>query len=100
MRVIQHNCRKTYAVTIAALEAGLDLQVEIVCLQEPYIDGDFRHGAYAIYWPEKGERRDKRVAIAVRRDLLNRLSLDLQTDLVNHPYIMAMDVWDLDNSSD
>ena len=38
MRLLQHNCRKTYAVTIAALEAGLKLGVGLACLQEPYID--------------------------------------------------------------
>jgi hypothetical protein len=46
MRILQHNCRKTYAVTIAALEAGLELGVSLACLQEPYIDREFRHGGY------------------------------------------------------
>jgi len=46
MRLLQHNCRKTYAVTIAALEAGLELGVGLACLQEPYIDMEFRHGRY------------------------------------------------------
>ena len=46
MRLLQHNCRKTYAVTVAALEAGLELGVGLACLQEPYIDTEFRHGGY------------------------------------------------------
>lgn len=46
MLVLQHNCRQTYAVTIAALEAGLELGVGLACLQEPYINDEFRHGGY------------------------------------------------------
>lgn len=46
MLVLQHNCRQTYAVTIAALETGLELGVGLACLQEPYINDEFRHGGY------------------------------------------------------
>lgn len=42
--LLQHNCRKTYAVTVAALEAVLELGVRLACLQEPYIDMELRHG--------------------------------------------------------
>ena len=46
MRILQHNRRKTYAVTIAALDAGLHVQLGVgqVCLQEPCIGKEFRHG--------------------------------------------------------
>ncbi len=95
MWILQHNCRRVYAVTIAALEAGLQLGVGLACLQEPYVDCDFQHTGYLIYWPEEGERRDARVAIAVRRDWLHKLVVEARTDLFNHPYLMAMDVWEL-----
>ena len=85
MRLIQHNCRKTYAVTVAALEAGLELGVELACLQEPYIDMEFRHGGYQIYWPEAGSLRDQRVAVAIRRDLLNKVIVRPgQTSLITY----------------
>ena len=95
MRILQHNCRKTYAVMIAALEAGLELGVGLVCLQEPYIDREFRHGGYQIYWPEAGELRNRRVTMAIRRDLFNRTTVEARTDLINHPYIMVLDIWEL-----
>jgi len=98
MRIIQHNCRKAYPVTIAALEAGLSLKADIVCLQEPYIDREFRHGGFLIHWPEKAEQRNKRVAIAIRRDLTDQMNIEARTDLINHPYIMALDVWELEES--
>ena len=94
MLVLQHNCRKNYAITIAALELGLQLGVGLACLQEPYIDREFSHPGYLLYWPE-GERRDCRVVIAVRRDLLDQLIIEARTDLINHPYILTVDVWDL-----
>ena len=52
MLVLQHNCRWTYAVNIAALELGLQLGVGLACIQEPYIDRDFSHPGYLFYWPE------------------------------------------------
>jgi hypothetical protein len=95
MRVLQHDCRKTYAVTIAALEAGLELGVDLACLQEPYIYMELQHRGYQIYWPEAGIRKDHRVAVAIRRDLLNKVMVEARTDLLNHPYLMMMDVWEL-----
>jgi len=56
MLVIQHNYRKTYATTIAALETGLTLNAALICLQEPYVGQNYiSHPGYTIYWPEKGD---------------------------------------------
>lgn len=71
MLVLQHNCRQTYAVTIAALEAGLELGVGLACLQEPYISNEFRHGGYQIYWPEAGRLRNCHGAAISRLDCLH-----------------------------
>jgi hypothetical protein len=68
MRMLQHYYRKTYAVTIAALETGVGL----ACLQEPYLDRKFRNGGYQIYWPENRTHRNRRLAIAIRRELLHK----------------------------
>lgn len=100
MLVLQHNCRRAYAITIAALELGLQLGVGLACLQEPYIDRDFTHGGYLLYWPEKGERREKRVVIAVRRDIPNQLAIEARTDLLDHPYLMVLDIWELSRAQE
>ena len=93
MLVIQHNCRKAYAITIAVLETGLALKAEIVCLQEPYIGvNNITHGGYIILWPEIGIREKKRVAIAIRKDLLNSLIIEPRTDLINYLYALALNV--------
>ena len=35
IRVIQHNCAKSYEWTNVALEAGVERRADVVCLQEP-----------------------------------------------------------------
>ena len=100
MRLLQHNCRKTYAVTVAALEAGLELGVGLACLQEPYVDTEFRHGGYQMYWPEAGSLRDRRVAIAIRRDLVDKVIVEARTDILDHPYFMIVDVWELNRAQE
>jgi hypothetical protein len=35
IRVIQHNCARSYEWTIAALEMGVEPRADVVCLQDP-----------------------------------------------------------------
>jgi len=96
MLVIQHNCRQTYATTIAALETGLKANAAFICVQEPVVgQHTVSHPGYILYWPEAGEQREKRVFIAVRRDLAAQVIIEARTDLINHPYAIALDIWEL-----
>ena len=96
MLVIQHNCRKSYAITIAAFETGLTLKAAFICIQEPYVGiHSFSHPGYEIRWPEEGKNSEKRVLIAIRKDLLTEIIMESRSDLVNHPYFLAIDVWEL-----
>ena len=93
MLVIQHNCRKAYAITIAALETGLTKNADIIylqelCLRQSYIS----HPEYIIYWPEKGDLKEKRVATAIRRDLITQTIIEFKVDLINHPYFLTIDI--------
>jgi hypothetical protein len=91
--VIQHNCRRAYAITIAALEAGLQRQADIVCLQEPYIKREFQHSAYLIYWPEREEKhKHHKVLITIQKDLMASKTIKARTDLINHLYILALNI--------
>src|SRR5699024_10609916 len=92
MRLLQHNCRKTYAVTVAALETGLELGVGLACLQEPYTDMEYRHGGYQMYWQEAGSLRDQRVAVADRPDQVNKVVVEARKDLHDHTYCMLIDL--------
>jgi hypothetical protein len=100
MKILQANCRKTLAVCQATLEGALEAKAEMVCLQEPFLGRDLRlftHSAFQIYWPgiEGEERKQTRVAIAVRKDMLNTLIWEDRTDLVQHTHIQVMDIWEL-----
>lgn len=94
MLLIQHNCGKLYPATIAALEAGLEGKAGIICLQELYIYTDFSHPRYLFYRPG-GQRMDQRVLVAVRRDLLAGIQVEARSDLINHPYIQVLDIWEV-----
>jgi hypothetical protein len=49
-----------------------------------------------MYWPEKGEHKHYKVLIAIRKDLLASMIIEARIDLINYPYILALDIWDLD----
>jgi hypothetical protein len=94
--VVQHNCRKAYVIIIAALETGLALKTEIMCLQKPYIEiNNITHGGYTILWPETEPKDKKRVLIIIRKDLQNNLIIEPRTDLINYSYALALDIWDI-----
>ena len=35
------------------------------------------------------------MAVAIRRDIFNQAVVEARTDLIDHPYIMAVDNWEL-----
>ena len=92
MLVLQHNCARTGAVVHTALEAALEAGAEIACLQEPPVGKlDISHPGFLFYWPE-GPREHARVVTAVRRDIVVNVVIEARTDLVNHPYFIAVDI--------
>jgi hypothetical protein len=96
MLMTQYNCRKAYAIIIAAIETGIQLNTAFICFQEPYIDiNSFFHPGYDLRWPEKGKKEEKKVLIAIKRDILNRVATEVRSNLVNHPYFLTIDIWEL-----
>jgi hypothetical protein len=94
--VIQYNCRKAYTITIAAIKIGIQLNTAFIYLQEPYINiNSLSHSGYDLRWPEKGKKEEKRVLIAIKRDILNRVTTEVRSDLVNHPYFVTINIWEL-----
>lgn len=99
MRVIQHNCHKSYAVCQATFQVGVEIGAELLCIQEPCLgEKGMVHPAYEIVLGNVGDRRQQRVAMGVKKDLGGRLIVENRSDLVNHPYIQVFDVWELDSS--
>ena len=92
MLLVQNNCGKGFDATTTALQNAIKLGAGIVCIQEPFIGKrDIQHAGFLLMWPE-GERYEARVLIAVRKDTLNQIVIDKKSDLVSHPYIIAIDV--------
>ena len=93
MLVLQHNCARTSNVVHTALEAALEAGAAIACLQEPPVGGkgEISHPGFLFYWPE-GPREHARVMTAVRRDIVGKVAIEARTDLINHPYFIAVDV--------
>jgi len=63
IRVIEHNCARSYVWTIAALEPGVERRADALCLPEPPREnGGIRisHSAYE-------KRKRKRVWTAIQR---------------------------------
>ena len=95
MIVLQHNCNSTAATTTAALEAAIERRAEVVILQEPYVGRKHQisHPGFQIRWPE-GEKREIRVALAIRVDVLDTYVFEERTDLVDHPCVQCLDIWE------
>ena len=91
MLVVQQNCGKGYECTVSAFEAGLGLDARIVCIQEPFLRRkNLAHSGFSLYWPAgTHDRKDNRVLIAVRKDLLDITVVENRTDLISHPYGMV-----------
>ena len=96
MLIVQQNCGRGYECTISALEAGLGLNAEVVCIQEPFLrKRTISHSGFHFYWPSGVEKKFTRVLIAIRKDLCNEIIFENRTDLADHPYCLVLDIKEL-----
>ncbi len=99
MLVVQHNFGQSYESTIMALETALSIGAGIVMLQKPFIGiREISHSAFNLYWPQ-AERKEIRVMTAVREELTDKIVVEHKTDLINHPYVMLLEICELDPGS-
>lgn len=94
MLIIEQNCRKGYKYTIFALEIGLGLNVRVVCIQEPFLEKkNLAYARFNLYWLARPHNhKDNCIFIAIKKDLLNKIIVENQIDLVNYPYSMVLDI--------
>lgn len=70
-----------------ALETAITVEAGIIIIQEPYIGNrEILHSAFNFYWSQS-ERKNIRVMIAVKRNLVDKIMVDHKTDLKNNPYL-------------
>lgn len=76
------------------LEAGLGLSVRIICIQELFSGRkNLAHSELNLYWPARTyDRKDNRVFITIRKDLLNTIVIKNQTDFITHSYSIVVDI--------
>lgn len=81
--------------TTAALEAAVERRADVVFLQEPYAGArhTISHPSYQLRWPEC-DKKDIRVALAIRVDVLDTYVFEERTDLIDHPCVQCLDVWE------
>lgn len=96
MLVIQHNCGREYKSTIASLEIAINIKAHIVCLQKLFIKNrNITHSAFNLYWLGK-LKTEARILTAVKKWLVNKIIVENKTDLIDHPYFLALDIRDMD----
>lgn len=99
MLVVQHNCGQGYESTVLALETALSIGAGIVMLQQPFIGTwEINHMAFNLYWSQAG-RKEIRFMTVVRKELTDKIVVEHRTDLINHPYVMLLEIRELDPRS-
>lgn len=58
------------------------------------------HAGFNLYWPsETDNQKDIRVLITVKKDILDKVVIENQTDLISYPYCFCLDIKELDPQS-
>lgn len=94
MLVLQQNYGKRYECTISTFEAGLGLDAAVVYIQKLFFGNQIiSHLIFNFYWLFKiDSQKNMQVLIAIRKDILNGVIIDNQTDLVSHPYYTILNI--------
>ncbi len=99
MLVVQHNCGQGYESKVLALEMALSIGAGIVMLQELFIGTrEINHIAFNLYWSQ-AKRKEIKVMMTVQKKLTDKIVVEYRTDLINHPYIMLLEIRELDPRS-
>lgn len=71
---------------------AISIGAGIICLEEPFIrNKNIIYSAFHFYW--LGRSRNKaRVLTAVKKELANRIIVESELDLLDHPYFLALDI--------
>ena len=99
MLIIQHNCEQGYESIVIALEMALNIGIGLVCLQKPFLGNkDITYSAFNFYQPER-VKANARVLIVAKKELGNKIIVENQIDLVDHPYFVTLDIQNIDEQS-
>ena len=57
-------------------------------------DGQPKYNSFNLYWLGE-ERRDARILIIIRKNLINRIVIKKRSDLADYLYLIILDIRDL-----
>ena len=99
MLLVQHNCRQEYESIIMALETKLSIKAGIIMIQELFISNcEILHNRFNFYWLQN-ERKNIKVMTSVRKTRGNKIVVDHRTNLINHHYVILLEIQELDSQS-
>lgn len=82
---------------MASFEGAKSVGANRVCIQEPYVSGGvLSHLAFDIRWGTVGKRKEQTVAIGKVVSTRGRLIVEARTNIIDHSYIMVLDLWELE----
>ena len=79
-----------------ALEIALNIRAGIIMVYELFIGNqEISQSKFNFYWP-KEKKKNIRVMMAIRKELVDKIIVDYWINLVNHSYFMLLEIWELD----
>lgn len=78
------------------LKIALNIGAGIVMLQKPFINTqEISHNAFNLSWSQ-AEKKEIKVIIIIQKKFTNKIMVEYKTDLINHPYVMLLEICKLD----
>lgn len=79
------------------LKAGLGLETSIIFIQKLFLQNcSFAYVGFNLYRLFRTDnQRDKQVLIVVKKDILNRVIIDNQIDLISHLYYFCSNIQEI-----
>lgn len=100
--VIPQNYEKRYKYTIFALKTGLNFEASIIYIQKLFLEKKsliyLQFNLYSSF--EMDKRKNIQVLTVVKKDILSKIVIENQTNLVSHLYCMVIDIRELDLRSE
>lgn len=100
MRVVLHNCNYLHVICMAPFKGVKTVVKNIVRNEELYICGGvLSHPAYYIRWETTRKHKEQQVTIEVVVHTMEKLMMKAWINIINHSYIMVLDLWELEKAS-
>lgn len=95
MLVVQHNYGQGYQSIVMALKTELSIKAGIIMVRNLLISNqEIYHSRFNFYWPQD-DRKNIKVMMAIRKNLMDKIVINHRTDLGNHLYFILLEIREL-----